>query len=51
MIAVLHKRDVLLRKLMKAMEHLPEDYRYAVLTSWMGLDRLEHLVKFLEGKL
>jgi hypothetical protein len=49
-VATLHKRDVLVRRLMKALRHLPKERQYAVITSFMSLKELERIVEFQEAQ-
>lgn len=42
------KRDELIRRLLKALEHLSREQQFSILTSFMSLDELRELVKFQE---
>lgn len=42
------QRAELIKRLMKALEHLSREHQYAVLCSWMSMDELEKLVRFQE---
>lgn len=45
---LLKERDMLIRRLLKALEHLSRERQFSVLTSFMSLDELHKLVKFQE---
>ena len=42
------ERDELIRRLMKALEHLSRERQFSILTSFMSMDELHELVKFQE---
>ena len=44
------ERDELIRRLMAALEHLPREKQYSILTSFLSIKELRKLVKFQEER-
>lgn len=42
------QKDALIKRLMKALEHLDRDRQYTILCSWMSTKELKELVEFQE---
>lgn len=50
MVATLAKRASLSRRLAEALRHLPIDRQIDIVSSFIGLDSLEDIVKFQEDR-
>ena len=50
LIKALKKQDELTNRLIKVLEHDTREGAIAVVASWMGNERLEEMVKFLEDR-
>ena len=47
---VLKKRTDLTERLVASLSHLHRDTAVAIVTSWIGLDRLQEIVEFQENR-
>lgn len=47
---LLGKRSKLIVRLIKALQHLPLERQYAIVTSFIPIEQLEEIVKFQENR-
>ncbi len=51
MLETLHRRNMLVIRLIAALAHLPPDQRLSVTSSFIPLDKLQEIVEFQEGRI